>query len=120
MSSFEAATKMKRKLMVDATDNSSQEVQQSSNQSPEKGRKCSRLFGWLRRRKRKRLDFQESAVMAPCTRSLVHDHRLPEKCDLKKDAHSYYEKVIRVTECRSFNPCISLTCWRVTDFSCYF
>ena len=111
---------MKIDLVVNTQDNSSHEVQQSSNQSREKFRKRSRPFTWQRRRKRKQLNFKETAVTAPCTRILVHEHRVPENCDLKNGVSSYNEKVIHLTECRSFNRCFSLTSMVLQILSCHF
>ncbi|XP_062107723.1 telomerase reverse transcriptase isoform X2 [Humulus lupulus] len=89
VSSSEAAMEMKTGLMVNVRDNSSQPVQQHSNQSLELLRKRSRPFRWQRSRKHKQ--FQGTAI-APCTRNMENKHWLPEKCDSENSACSYREK----------------------------
>ncbi|KAM6546130.1 hypothetical protein CsatB_026866 [Cannabis sativa] len=90
MSSSEAAMEMKLDSMVNGGDNSSQSVQQYSNQSLELLGKRSRPFRWQRSRKRKQ--FQGTAIV-PCTEVMEHKHRLPEKCDSDYIKHSNKKRV---------------------------
>lgn len=93
MSLSEVATESNRNSIVGTESNANQKLQQYPNQSSVKLGKRSRPFRWQRRRKSKRLNFQDTTEQVCCIGILTLKDSFTQSSCLKANESDYHEKV---------------------------